>query len=105
MFSLYTYKENCPTPGGHVFPPITTIFKLARDIHITNVLTKLHDDWAKNVTFSVHKLFYYINIRKKTHPPCGHVFFTDPNHFRTQLSYAVSFAYASEPVTGRLRVM
>ncbi|KAH3706655.1 hypothetical protein DPMN_066043 [Dreissena polymorpha] len=30
--------ENCPTPpGGHVFPLITTIFKLVRDIHLTNL--------------------------------------------------------------------
>ncbi|KAH3733317.1 hypothetical protein DPMN_039743 [Dreissena polymorpha] len=28
----------------------TTIFKLVRGIHITNVLTKFHDDKAKNVT-------------------------------------------------------
>ncbi|KAH3872616.1 hypothetical protein DPMN_035835 [Dreissena polymorpha] len=48
--------KTAPLPGGHVFPPITTIFKLVRGIHITN--TKL-------VTSRV----------KKTPPPPGsHVF-------------------------------
>ncbi|KAH3779602.1 hypothetical protein DPMN_157405 [Dreissena polymorpha] len=43
-------KKTAPLPGTHVFSLIMTIFKLVRDIHITN-----------------------INIRKKT-PPGGHVF-------------------------------
>ncbi|KAH3825508.1 hypothetical protein DPMN_127385 [Dreissena polymorpha] len=70
-------RENCPTPGGHVFPPIMTIFELVRDIykidendppsgghafllirtifelnrHIqkTHVLTKFHEDWTKKI--------------------------------------------------------
>ncbi|KAH3692883.1 hypothetical protein DPMN_193219 [Dreissena polymorpha] len=33
-----------PPTGGHVFPLITTIFELIRDIHKTNHLTKFHDD-------------------------------------------------------------
>ncbi|KAH3788465.1 hypothetical protein DPMN_166609 [Dreissena polymorpha] len=57
-----------------------TIFELVQDIHITN---------AKHVTSRMNK----------TPHPGGHVFFTDPNHYRTQL--AVSFAYANEPVTGQ----
>ncbi|KAH3841565.1 hypothetical protein DPMN_115032 [Dreissena polymorpha] len=60
--------KTAPLPGGHVFSLIMTIFKLVRDIHITN---------AKHVTSRV----------KKTPPPGGHVFFTDPNHYLTQLSY------------------
>ncbi|KAH3705549.1 hypothetical protein DPMN_080626 [Dreissena polymorpha] len=43
-------KKTAPLPGGHVFSLITTIFKLVRDIHITN---------AKHVTSRV----------KKTPPP------------------------------------
>ncbi|KAH3853851.1 hypothetical protein DPMN_096386 [Dreissena polymorpha] len=92
--------KNNETPHnalGHVLPLTTTIFKLVRDIHITNaknvtsrendptwrpcflpirtifelnrlfqethVLTKFHEEWAKNVT------------SKKTAPPHGgHVF-------------------------------
>ncbi|KAH3897347.1 hypothetical protein DPMN_021535 [Dreissena polymorpha] len=57
-------KKTAPLPGGHVFSLITTIFKLVRDIHITNVLTKFHDDKAKHVTSRV----------KKT-PPGGHAFY------------------------------
>ncbi|KAH3698258.1 hypothetical protein DPMN_085777 [Dreissena polymorpha] len=72
---------------GHVFSLITTIFKLNQDIHKTKILTKFHDDCTKNVNFRVFTSnFYYINIRKKP-PPGGHVFFTDPNHFRTRPSY------------------
>ncbi|KAH3825616.1 hypothetical protein DPMN_127497 [Dreissena polymorpha] len=46
------------------------------DIHKTNVLTKFHDDWTKNVTSRVFTSFFYnTNIRKKTPPPPGsHVF-------------------------------
>ncbi|KAH3878888.1 hypothetical protein DPMN_002789 [Dreissena polymorpha] len=41
---LYCIKKTAPLPGGHVFSLITTIFKLVQVIHITNVLTKFHDD-------------------------------------------------------------
>ncbi|KAH3780795.1 hypothetical protein DPMN_158617 [Dreissena polymorpha] len=37
-------KKTAPLLGDHVFLLITTIFKLVRNIHITNVLTKFHDD-------------------------------------------------------------
>ncbi|KAH3734388.1 hypothetical protein DPMN_040828 [Dreissena polymorpha] len=77
-------KKTAPLPGGHVFSLIMTIFKLVRDIHITN---------AKHVT----------SREKDPPPPGGHVFFNDPNHYRTQLE--VSFAYTNEPVTGRLQVI
>ncbi|KAH3729665.1 hypothetical protein DPMN_055643, partial [Dreissena polymorpha] len=49
---LFTYchyihiKKTAPLPGGHVFSLITTIFKLVRDINITN---------AKHVTSRVKK--------------------------------------------------
>ncbi|KAH3729519.1 hypothetical protein DPMN_055490 [Dreissena polymorpha] len=72
--------------GGHVFPPIMTLFELVRDIYksmfrkcpcflpiriifelirhfqTTHILTKFHEDWAKNVT-----------SRKTAPPPGGHV--------------------------------
>ncbi|KAH3696330.1 hypothetical protein DPMN_083793 [Dreissena polymorpha] len=57
--------KTAPLPGGHVFSLIMTIFKLVRDIHITN---------AKHVTSRV------FTSLKKTPPPGRHVFFTDPNH-------------------------
>ncbi|KAH3817749.1 hypothetical protein DPMN_119304 [Dreissena polymorpha] len=41
---LSGYQEKCPTPGAHVFEPTGTIFDLAKDIILTNLLTKFHDD-------------------------------------------------------------
>ncbi|KAH3817188.1 hypothetical protein DPMN_118718 [Dreissena polymorpha] len=68
----YVHIEKTTTPtGGHVFSPIWTIFKLVRDINKTNetnVLTKFHEDWTKNVTSRVITYFYYIHI-EKTAPP------------------------------------
>ncbi|KAH3868457.1 hypothetical protein DPMN_031605 [Dreissena polymorpha] len=67
LFTCFYYihiEKTAPSPGGHVFSLITTIFKLNQDIHKINVLTKFHDDWTKNVTSKV----------KKTPPPGGHVF-------------------------------
>ncbi|KAH3698898.1 hypothetical protein DPMN_073843 [Dreissena polymorpha] len=47
----------------------------SHNIHKTNVLTKFHDDWIKNLTSRVFtNFFYYTNIRKKT-PPLAAMFF------------------------------
>ncbi|KAH3889970.1 hypothetical protein DPMN_014037 [Dreissena polymorpha] len=43
--------------GGHFFPLIITILILIRHINKTNVLTKFHDDWPKNVTSSIKTFF------------------------------------------------
>ncbi|KAH3793297.1 hypothetical protein DPMN_146804 [Dreissena polymorpha] len=73
-------KKTAPTSGGHVFPPIWTIFELnryiqifelVRDINETNVLTKFHDDWAKIVTSIVFTRFLYSHTAPL---PSGHVF-------------------------------
>ncbi|KAH3889836.1 hypothetical protein DPMN_013901 [Dreissena polymorpha] len=75
-FHFIHIKKTAPPPCAHVFPLITTIFKLIRDIHIANVLTKFHDDMAKNVTSRVSE----INVasraltRKNAPPPGCHVF-------------------------------
>ncbi|KAH3803109.1 hypothetical protein DPMN_156810 [Dreissena polymorpha] len=58
-------EKTAPSPGGNVFPLITTIFKLIRPINKTNVLTTFHDDWPKNVTFRVKMT--------PPPPPGGHV--------------------------------
>ncbi|KAH3897903.1 hypothetical protein DPMN_022099 [Dreissena polymorpha] len=118
LFTCFHYKhieKTAPPPGGQVFPLITTIIKLVRDIHITNetnVLTKFHEDWSNNVSSRLFRCFYNIHIEKTALPPGGHVFppiitffideqnvtsrvkktpwrpcfLTDPNHFRTQPS-------------------
>ncbi|KAH3723572.1 hypothetical protein DPMN_049363 [Dreissena polymorpha] len=79
FFTINIYRKNAPPTGGHVFLPITTIFKLVRDnnknnanivisrvftrekcpaywrpyIKRTNVLINFHDDWANIVTSRV----------------------------------------------------
>ncbi|KAH3776766.1 hypothetical protein DPMN_178198 [Dreissena polymorpha] len=69
-FTCFHYihiEKNAQPTGGHVFPPIWTIFELTQDINKTNVLTNFHDDWAKIVTSRV--------FTRKTAPPTGsHVF-------------------------------
>ncbi|KAH3879289.1 hypothetical protein DPMN_003192 [Dreissena polymorpha] len=40
----------------------------------TNVLTKFHENWAKNVTSRVFTCFHYIHIEKNASPTSGHVF-------------------------------
>ncbi|KAH3853343.1 hypothetical protein DPMN_095865 [Dreissena polymorpha] len=51
--------ENCPAPWRPCF--------FTRDINETNVLTNIHDDWAKIVTSRVF-------TRNTAPPPGGHVF-------------------------------
>ncbi|KAH3716151.1 hypothetical protein DPMN_058870, partial [Dreissena polymorpha] len=47
-----------------------TIFKLNFNIKETNVLTKFHQNWVKNVTSRVFTCFRYIHIKKNA-PPTG----------------------------------
>ncbi|KAH3861043.1 hypothetical protein DPMN_023970 [Dreissena polymorpha] len=61
--------------------------------------SKFHEDWAKNKTApptsghgfplitTIFKLAKKVTSRVKKTPPWWPCFFTDPNHFRTQLSY------------------
>ncbi|KAH3819983.1 hypothetical protein DPMN_121727 [Dreissena polymorpha] len=60
-------EKTAPSPGGHVFPLITTIFKLIQHINKTNVLTRFHDDWPKNVTLRVFTSFFRKNLLTKCH--------------------------------------
>ncbi|KAH3788779.1 hypothetical protein DPMN_166927 [Dreissena polymorpha] len=56
--------KTAPPPGSHVIQLTRTIFKLNSHIKETNVLTKFHENWAKNVTSRV----------EKCSPTGGHVF-------------------------------
>ncbi|KAH3736025.1 hypothetical protein DPMN_042585, partial [Dreissena polymorpha] len=47
---LMLTRKTAPPPDGHVFHRTATIFKLSQDILRTNVPTKFHEDWTKNVT-------------------------------------------------------
>ncbi|KAH3804452.1 hypothetical protein DPMN_132737 [Dreissena polymorpha] len=40
----------------------------------TNVLSKFHENWAKNVTSTVFTCFHYIHIEKNAPPTGSHVF-------------------------------
>ncbi|KAH3814818.1 hypothetical protein DPMN_143331 [Dreissena polymorpha] len=48
-------SENCPPPSSHVIQLTGTIFELNSRIKETNVLSKFHENWAKNVTSTVEK--------------------------------------------------
>ncbi|KAH3699869.1 hypothetical protein DPMN_074831 [Dreissena polymorpha] len=68
----YIYKTNLFT--NHVIQLTGTIFQLNSRIKKTNVLTKFHENWAKNVTSRVFTCFHYIHIEKNAPPTGGHVF-------------------------------
>ncbi|KAH3713328.1 hypothetical protein DPMN_073118 [Dreissena polymorpha] len=52
---LVKYHQNCPPPSSHVIQLTGTIFELNSRIKETNVLSKYHENWAKNVTSTVEK--------------------------------------------------
>ncbi|KAH3877213.1 hypothetical protein DPMN_001074 [Dreissena polymorpha] len=48
----------------------------------TNVLSKFHENWSKNVTSTVFTCFHYIHIEKNALPTGGHVFSPIPTIFK-----------------------
>ncbi|KAH3808889.1 hypothetical protein DPMN_137249 [Dreissena polymorpha] len=66
----YIYKTNLFTT--HVIQLTRTIFNLNSRIKETNVLTKFHANWDKNVTSRVFTCFHYIHIEKNAPPTGGH---------------------------------
>ncbi|KAH3738459.1 hypothetical protein DPMN_045093 [Dreissena polymorpha] len=48
-----SYYENCRYPGGHVLKRTVTNFELSQAIIRTNLSTKFHEDWTRNVTSRV----------------------------------------------------
>ncbi|KAH3827512.1 hypothetical protein DPMN_129448 [Dreissena polymorpha] len=49
-------------------------FRIHREIKITNVLTKFHEDRTGNVASRVYTRFLYSQIKKTVPPTGGHVF-------------------------------
>ncbi|KAH3820671.1 hypothetical protein DPMN_122419 [Dreissena polymorpha] len=49
-----TSIENCPTPLAAMFIDPSGPFANSSEIYKTNLFTKFHDGWAKNVTSRVH---------------------------------------------------
>ncbi|KAH3805243.1 hypothetical protein DPMN_133540 [Dreissena polymorpha] len=79
--------KTAPPPCGHLYDDWAknlfllhaiqltgTIFELNSRIKETNVLTKFHENWAKNVTSRVFACFHNIHIEKNAPPTGGHVF-------------------------------
>ncbi|KAH3735436.1 hypothetical protein DPMN_041965 [Dreissena polymorpha] len=54
--------------SSHVIQLTGTIFELNSRIKETNVLSKFHENWAKNVTSTVFTCFQYIHIEKNAPP-------------------------------------
>ncbi|KAH3863234.1 hypothetical protein DPMN_026214 [Dreissena polymorpha] len=74
-FFYYINIRKLPSPpSSHVIQLTRTIFELNSRIKETNVLTKFHENWAKNVTSRVFTCFHFINIEKNAPPTGGHVF-------------------------------
>ncbi|KAH3863283.1 hypothetical protein DPMN_026264 [Dreissena polymorpha] len=53
IYSLFFERENCPPPSSHIIQLTGTISELNSRIKETNVLSKFHENWAKNVTSTV----------------------------------------------------
>ncbi|KAH3879317.1 hypothetical protein DPMN_003219 [Dreissena polymorpha] len=72
-FSNSSEMKTAPPTGGHVFQRTRTTFELNQHIIKTNILTKLHEDWAWNVTstvftsFQLHRDIIGTNLLTKFH--------------------------------------
>ncbi|KAH3873797.1 hypothetical protein DPMN_037037 [Dreissena polymorpha] len=58
----------------HVIQLTGTNLELNSLIKEPNVLTKFHENWAKNVTSRVFTCFHYIHIEENAPPTGGHIF-------------------------------
>ncbi|KAH3832079.1 hypothetical protein DPMN_105356 [Dreissena polymorpha] len=67
-------RGNPAPPSSNVIQLTGTIFELNSRIKETNVLSKFHENSAKNVTSTVFTCFHYIHIRKTAPPTGDHVF-------------------------------
>ncbi|KAH3839727.1 hypothetical protein DPMN_113161 [Dreissena polymorpha] len=68
--------------NSHVIQLTGTILELNSRIKKTNVLSKFHENWAKNVTSTVFTCFHYKHIEKNAPPTGGHVFSPIPTIFK-----------------------
>ncbi|KAH3820730.1 hypothetical protein DPMN_122479 [Dreissena polymorpha] len=58
---------------SHIIQLTGNICELDSHIKETNVLTKFHENWAKNVFSRVFRCFHYVHIEKNAPPTGGHV--------------------------------
>ncbi|KAH3704706.1 hypothetical protein DPMN_079768 [Dreissena polymorpha] len=76
MRKLPPFQQPCYSTDRNHF------FELNSRIKETNVLSKFHENWAKNVTSTVFTCFHYIHIEKNAPPTGGHVFSPIPTIFK-----------------------
>ncbi|KAH3703212.1 hypothetical protein DPMN_078243 [Dreissena polymorpha] len=105
VFTRFLYSQIGKTAlphGSHVIQLTGTIFELNSHIKETNVLTKFHGNWAKNVTSRVFTCFHYIHIEKNALPTGGHVFsLIDLDHFQTLFTcFHYKYIEKNAPPTG-----
>ncbi|KAH3796933.1 hypothetical protein DPMN_150509 [Dreissena polymorpha] len=67
-------EKTAPPTGGHVFQRTGTTFELSQHNIKANILTKFHENWAKNVTSHV---FTY---KRKMPPPLAAMFIHRSGH-------------------------
>ncbi|KAH3709540.1 hypothetical protein DPMN_069004 [Dreissena polymorpha] len=65
-----------PPPSSHAIQLTGTMF------YYSNVLSKFHANWAKNVTMNVFTCFHYIHIEKNAPLTGGNVFSPIPTIFK-----------------------
>ncbi|KAH3770060.1 hypothetical protein DPMN_171339 [Dreissena polymorpha] len=68
--------------NSHVIQLTGTIFELNSCIKETNVLSKFHENWTKNVTSTMFTCFHYIHKEKNAPPTGKHVFSPIPTFFK-----------------------
>ncbi|KAH3784325.1 hypothetical protein DPMN_162279 [Dreissena polymorpha] len=73
---LECLQTKCGQTNPKISPEQSAIFQLAKNV--TSIVkttpppgSHFHDDWAKNVTSSVHKLFLLYKYKKTAPPPPG----------------------------------
>ncbi|KAH3862570.1 hypothetical protein DPMN_025539 [Dreissena polymorpha] len=80
--TVQLYMPNFYTNVSHVIQLTGTIFEFNSCIKETNVLSKFHENWAKNVTSTVFTCFHYIHIEKNAPPTGSHVFSPIPTIYK-----------------------
>ncbi|KAH3836353.1 hypothetical protein DPMN_109723 [Dreissena polymorpha] len=99
---FHDWTKNVTSRVSHIIQLTGTIFELNSHIKETNVLTKFHENLAKNVTSRVFTCFHYIHIEKNAPPTGGHVFSRITDHFRTRPRYQLNqlLSRKTAPPTG-----
>ncbi|KAH3833040.1 hypothetical protein DPMN_106342 [Dreissena polymorpha] len=66
-------NKTAPSPAAMLFQLTGTIFEQNSHIKETNVLSKFHENWAKNVTSTVFTCFHFKHIEKNAPPLAAYI--------------------------------